>query len=31
MKASGFGGAQFLASFNGPFDVKLAAPAAAKP
>jgi quercetin dioxygenase-like cupin family protein len=27
MKAAGFGGAQFLASFNGPFDVKLAAPA----
>lgn len=27
MKASGFGGAQFMASFNGPFDVKLAAPA----
>lgn len=26
MKIEGFSGAQFLASFNGPFDVKLAAP-----
>lgn len=28
MKAAGFGGAEFTASFNGPFDVKPAAPAA---
>ena len=30
MKISGFGGAQFIASFNGPFDAKPAAPAAPK-
>ncbi|MDE2143984.1 MAG: cupin domain-containing protein [Elusimicrobia bacterium] len=28
MKIEGFGGAQFLAAFNGPFDAKMAAPAA---
>ena len=28
MRAMGFSGAQFIASFNGPFDVKFAAPAA---
>ena len=27
MKAEGFGGAQFIASFNGPFDAKLTVPA----
>ena len=27
MKAEGFGGAQFIAAFNGPFDAKLAEPA----
>jgi quercetin dioxygenase-like cupin family protein len=27
MKIEGFGGAQFVAAFNGPFDVKLAEPA----
>ena len=27
MKAEGFGGAQFIAAFNGPFDAKMSAPA----
>lgn len=27
MKVEGFGGAQFIAAFNGPFDAKLASPA----
>ncbi|UPT74943.1 MAG: hypothetical protein M0D55_04320 [Elusimicrobiota bacterium] len=27
IKAAGFGGAEFLAAFNGPFDMKGAAPA----
>lgn len=31
MKAAGFGGAEFIATFNGPFDVKLAAPAKPAP